>query len=52
MVEADDELVDQEELLTWLDIGGRRSAWGTGDPNSQDTTDATKSRLRDMLGFG
>ena len=35
MVEADDELVDQEELLTWLDIGGRRSAWGTGDPNSQ-----------------
>ena len=32
VVEADDELVDQEQLLTWLDIGGRRLGLGDWRP--------------------
>ena len=31
-VEADDELVDQSQLLTWLDIGGRRLGLGDWRP--------------------
>ena len=34
VVEADDELVDQEELLAWLDIGGRRIGLGDWRPQT------------------
>ena len=31
-VEVDDELVDQDRLATWLDIGGRRIGLGDWRP--------------------